>query len=124
MSEMSREEKLKIKEYDEAARVIHLHLNKYCDESLPFPAMVADAAREANKDIELFQKQNKELIETLKFYADGDNWGHIAPDKVDYRVIEESDFGIGEFQLTELTDDEWVGGRRAREVLAKFSKGI
>ena len=51
MSEMSREEKLKITEYDEAARVIHLHLNKYCDDSLPFPAMAADAARVANRKI-------------------------------------------------------------------------
>lgn len=72
---------------------------------------------------EQLQKQNQELIKALKFYADGDNWGYIAPDKVDYRVIEKSDFGIGEFQLTELTDDEWVGGRRAREVLEKYQNG-
>ena len=81
------------------------------------------AATEFKSAYEQLQKQNQELKETLKFYADGDNWEHVAPDKVDYRVIEKSDFGTGEFQLTELTDDEWVGGRRAREVLAKYQKG-
>lgn len=62
MSEMSREEKLKITEYDEAARVIHLHLNKYCDESLPFPAMVADAARVANRNINELKEHFLDLL--------------------------------------------------------------
>lgn len=69
----------------------------------------------------------KELEERLKiadaaleFYADGYNWEHIAPDKVDYRVINKSDFGIGDFKLSDITDDEWVGGRTAREALKKI----
>lgn len=36
------DERLKIKEYDEAARVIDLYLKEFCDESIPFPAKRGD----------------------------------------------------------------------------------
>lgn len=43
--------------YDESARVIHLWLKEFCDESLPFPEMIADAARKAAKHIEFLRKE-------------------------------------------------------------------
>lgn len=70
MPEMSREEKLKITEYDEAARVIHLYLNEFCDESLPFPAMVADAARKADKEIKAIKDENEKLKQLFAVQLD------------------------------------------------------
>jgi hypothetical protein len=44
----SLEESQKVRDaYATAARVIHLHLVEFCDESLPFDEMIADAARKA-----------------------------------------------------------------------------
>lgn len=37
--------------YDEAARVVALHLADFYDESLPYPDMIADAARKAALEI-------------------------------------------------------------------------
>jgi len=41
-----------IQTYEEAARVIHLWLKEFCDESLPYPAMIADAARQARRELD------------------------------------------------------------------------
>lgn len=38
-------------DYYEAARVVHLYLDKFCDESLPYPDMISDAARQARERI-------------------------------------------------------------------------
>ena len=46
----------KIETYPEAARVIHLWLEDFCDESLAYPAMIAEAARRASKEIERLKK--------------------------------------------------------------------
>lgn len=38
-----------VSSYAMAARVIHLHLQHFCDEALPYDQMIAEAAREAAK---------------------------------------------------------------------------
>jgi hypothetical protein len=38
--------------YATSARVISLHLQEFCDKSLPYPDMIADAARKAGAEIE------------------------------------------------------------------------
>lgn len=49
-------------DYPAAARSISVWLEKYCDESLEYPNMVAEAARRASKEIERLHKE----IEALK----------------------------------------------------------
>lgn len=53
-------------DYPEAAIVIHLWLKDFCDESLPFPDMIAEAARKASKRIEQLEKGVKALNEIYK----------------------------------------------------------
>lgn len=65
---------------------------------------------------EKLKKQNEIMREALSFYASGDNWGHKHKDSCDYVVILE-DQGDGEFQFNSITDDEWVGGKRARQAI-------
>ena len=71
--------------------------------------------------IENFKEENIELKaqlemaeKVLDFYSDCGNWGHISYDKADYVVIL-NDSGVGDFQINDITDDDRVGGRRARE---------
>jgi len=42
----------KIETWPEAARVINLWLNEFCDDTMPYPAMIAEASRKAGKEIE------------------------------------------------------------------------
>lgn len=81
-----------------------------------------DYAIRAEKKIEKLQEQNKILKEALEFYADGDNYGHISPEVATYSVIDNCDLGVGDFMLNETVDDERVGGKRAREALAKVEE--
>lgn len=74
---------------------------------------------ELNKEL---QEKNKIMLEALEFYADGDNYGHINPEIATYSVIDNCDLGVGDFMLNETVDDERVGGRRAREALAKVEE--
>jgi hypothetical protein len=59
---MKDSEKLKIKTYPEAARVIALYLEEFCDKNLPYPAMIADAARKACFEIEDLRRSSKDSI--------------------------------------------------------------
>ncbi len=47
----------KIETYPEAARAVHLWLLEFCDESKPYPEMIADAARKASKEIEQLRQK-------------------------------------------------------------------
>lgn len=48
-------------DYPAAARAIALWLTEYCDESLPYPDMVADAARKAARHIEALKKKLSQI---------------------------------------------------------------
>lgn len=48
-----------VDKYATAARVIALHLKPFCDESLPYDEMIADAARKASDELEQVKKKNK-----------------------------------------------------------------
>ena len=63
------------------------------------------------------------LIEALKFYASGDYWNHTHPGSTTYSVVDEEDLGDGSFQLNEHTDDDKVGGKKAREALSTIGMG-
>jgi len=46
----------KIETYEESARVIALWLDEFCDKKLPYPSMIAEAARQASEKIENLRK--------------------------------------------------------------------
>lgn len=60
----------KIETYEESARVISLYLNEFCDKSLPYPEMIADAARRAETEICNLRKMKRECpkcgIDTIR----------------------------------------------------------
>lgn len=56
-------------------------------------------------------------LEVIEFYADGDSWGHESPSSTSYSVIDTTDMGNGDFDLNEITDDNGVGGLKARKFL-------
>jgi len=56
-------EEEKILTYPEAARVISLYLEEFCDTDLPYTNMIAEAAREADRQIKKLQI----IIEDLLF---------------------------------------------------------
>lgn len=50
-----------VDKYATAARVIALHLKPFCDESLPYDEMIADAARKASDELEQVKRENNAL---------------------------------------------------------------
>ena len=54
-----------VDKYATAARVIALHLKPFCDESLPYDEMIADAARKASDELEQVKRENRQLKEKL-----------------------------------------------------------
>jgi len=58
--------KERIDTYPEAARAIALWLDEFCDKSLRYPEMIADAARKAAQEIELLRCEapNKPVEQT------------------------------------------------------------
>ena len=47
-------------DYATSARAIHLYLKEFCDETLPYPEMIADAVRRLSKKIEK-TKENSDV---------------------------------------------------------------
>lgn len=54
-----------VDKYATAARAIALHLKPFCDESLPYDEMIADAARKASDELEQVKRENSHLKERL-----------------------------------------------------------
>ena len=50
-----------VDKYATAARAIALHLKPFCDESLPYDEMIADAARKASDELEQVALENNAL---------------------------------------------------------------
>ena len=50
-----------VDKYATAARVIALHLKPFCDESLAYDEMIADAARKASDELEQVKRENNAL---------------------------------------------------------------
>lgn len=73
-------------------------------------------------DYEKLKAQLEKAEDVIDFYSDSDNWEHKSPIQADYVVILD-DSGTGEFQLNHMTDDDRVGGRRAREYFKEINKG-
>ena len=51
----------KITTYDQAARVIGVWLQEFCDDSLPYPERIADASRKASLKISVLENRIKSL---------------------------------------------------------------
>ena len=58
-----------VDKYATAARVIALHLKPFCDESLPYDEMIADAARKASDELEQAKAERDALIEDFVDYV-------------------------------------------------------
>lgn len=54
-----------VDKYATAARVIALHLKPFCDESLPYDEMIADAARKASDELERVKAERDAAIKEL-----------------------------------------------------------
>ena len=79
---------------------------------------------------ELLEAKLAIAVETLEFYAHGDNWGHIEPGTHYvtniYQCVDKTDYGEGDFTISERMniDDSGVGGKRAREALKEFKSKV
>ena len=51
-----------VDKYATAARVIALHLKPFCDESLPYDEMIADAARKASDELEQVKRERDAAV--------------------------------------------------------------
>lgn len=54
-----------VDKYATAARVIALHLKPFCDESLPYDEMIADAARKASDELERVKAERDAAVECI-----------------------------------------------------------
>lgn len=55
-----------VDKYATAARVIALHLKPFCDESLPYDEMIADAARKASDELERVTAERDAAVSDLE----------------------------------------------------------
>ena len=54
-----------VDKYATAARVIALHLKPFCDESLPYDEMIADAARKASDELEQVKRERDAAVDCI-----------------------------------------------------------
>ena len=54
-----------VDKYATAARAIALHLKPFCDESLPYDEMIADAARKASDELEQVKAERDAAVESI-----------------------------------------------------------
>lgn len=62
----------KIEDYPEAARAIALQLKEFCDETLPYPEMIADAARKAKAALDEADRKRGQLERELDYLKDSE----------------------------------------------------
>ena len=58
-----------VDKYATAARVIALHLKPFCDESLPYDEMIADAARKASDELEQVKRERDAAVDCCSGYC-------------------------------------------------------
>ena len=58
-----------VDKYATAARVIALHLKPFCDESLLYDEMIADAARKASDELEQVKRECDEAVQCIRGIA-------------------------------------------------------
>lgn len=74
-----------VDKYATAARVIALHLKPFCDESLPYDEMIADAARKASDELERVTAERDAVVEAVKNMAEY----IVCAGRVDYYLCDE-----------------------------------
>lgn len=82
-----------VDKYATAARVIALHLKPFCDESLPYDEMIADAARKASDELEQVKAERDAAVERLREWEKFDIYllahNFLKPEK--WRGIQKED---------------------------------
>ena len=72
---------------------------------------------EIKANLDLFD----EMKQMIEYYASCDVWNCDYEKSIHaFCIIEKGDLGTGEFDFNEDTNDNRVGGKRARELLAKM----
>lgn len=70
-----------VEKYATAARVIGLHLRQFCDESLPYDEMIAEASRRAAAALTLADSRRQQLIAYVQHRDGCEAWpqftGHL-----------------------------------------------
>ena len=66
MKDQIRRGVIKLDTYQQAARVIALYLDEFCDKNLDYINMVADASRKASEEIKQLRCDNKRLMNKIK----------------------------------------------------------
>lgn len=111
------------KSKSEVKRLSMYEPNYRCYEYIE-PIMVEDtngdyveysAYLELQKKCEELEVKLESAREVIGFYASSDNWNHVSQKEATYSVIDKEDLGVGEFQLNSMTDDDRVGGLKARK---------
>ena len=57
-----------VDKYATSARVIALHLKPFCDESLPYDEMIADAARKASDELEQVKRERDAIEQDFRAF--------------------------------------------------------
>lgn len=82
-----------VDKYATAARVIALHLKPFCDESLPYDEMIADAARKASDELEQVTAERDAAVERIREWEKFDIYllahNFLIPEK--WRGIQKED---------------------------------
>lgn len=67
-----------VDKYATAARAIALHLKPFCDESLPYDEMIADAARKASDELEQVKAERDAAVKCIEKIEDALNFQRMS----------------------------------------------
>lgn len=68
-------------------------------------------------EITKLKKSREVLRKACEFYASSDQWNCTKEKITTYDKIDDIDLGNGEFYFNYITDDDRVGGKKAREAI-------
>lgn len=104
--------------YATAARVIALHLERFCDESLPYDQMIADAARRAGAEISNLESQFQRAREWNELNKLERNTLRARLDEA------EDDMSIQGVRMGEAQETIYALKNALRELCEKMEAGI
>lgn len=118
-----RDERLLITDYDQAARVVHLYLDQWCDKSIPYPAMCADAARKVREAYDALRAERDEWRQEALRNID---WLHAEQDGTEKLRAEltarEEKYGVARIAIDRLQRDLVASRAELAEAKRKFQE--
>jgi hypothetical protein len=119
-------------DYYEAARVVHLYLDKFCDKSVAYPDMIADAARKASARItELESERSSKGIDVvvtgtvidprdMTEVEPRDKWRALTVDQAAEQVMKTQEKTLLKLRIAELE----AQNQRLREALTQLADRV